>query len=351
MNKMIKKGVYARITIVVGLALCITALVISITAGIMTSQMATELSESLIMSKLKGDLNSIKERVKLEFSIFTYDEQNKTLIDVNGKDVRQNTKFVDSILADLGIVATIFVKDGDDFRRLTTSVRKKDGSRAVGTYLGKDSAAYKPVMEGKTYFGPAKILGEPYYTAYEPIFDQGKVVGIIFVGYKKSDLIAYLERFKIKSYSILAFATLMLLVIAVVAARFVLKRGVVDPALIATRDIGGAAEQVGTAARQLTSSSANLADGAQRQAAAVDEVDSIIENITKIADNNEAVARETKKIADEAKESLSKVSETIKHMEDAMRNINISSDKTIKIIKTTDQLACPERCCRSGTGR
>ncbi|MCX7982145.1 MAG: methyl-accepting chemotaxis protein, partial [Syntrophales bacterium] len=203
----------------------------------------------------------------------------------------------------------------------------------------KNSAAYKPIMEGKTYYGPANILGEPYYTAYEPIFDQGKVVGILFVGYKKSDLIAYLYRFKVKSYSVLAITTFLLLILSVWLARKISKRSIVDPALAATNEISASSNQVGAAAKQLAISSAHISDGTQRQAAAVDEVDSLVESIMKIADNNEKVARETKKIADEAKNSLSRVSETIVRMEDAMKNINTSSEKTIKIIKTIDEIS------------
>lgn len=40
----------------------------------------------------------------------------------------------------------------------------EDGKRAIDTFLGKDSAAYEPVMKGETYVGEANILGEAYYT-------------------------------------------------------------------------------------------------------------------------------------------------------------------------------------------
>ena len=62
----------------------------------------------------------------------------------------------------------------------------KDGERIVGTPLGQTSPAYAPLMEGKAYFGEATIVGRPFYTAYQPIFDQtNKPVGIVFVGIDK----------------------------------------------------------------------------------------------------------------------------------------------------------------------
>jgi len=332
-------SIESKISLILGAFLVATALAIAVAAGIMTSGMVKELSENLIMSKLKGDLSSMKEKARLNFSVFTYNETSKTLIDISGQDVAQNTKFVDEIQKDLGVVATIFAKDGDDFRRIVTSVKKKDGTRAVGTFLGKDSAAYKPVIEGKTYYGPANILGEPYYTAYEPIIDKGKVIGILFVGFKKSDLIAYLFNFKVRSYTILAVITLALLIITGILGRILVRRYIVRPLLEAAESMNAASSQVGSAAHQVASASANIAEGTQRQAAAVDQVDSLVSGIMDIARKNEDTARETSKIADQTRESLKRVGETVRRMEEAMRNIDAASEKTIKIIRNIDEIS------------
>jgi methyl-accepting chemotaxis protein len=40
-----------------------------------------------------------------------------------------------------GLVATVFARDGDDFIRITTSVRKQDGQRAIGTPLDRSQPA------------------------------------------------------------------------------------------------------------------------------------------------------------------------------------------------------------------
>jgi methyl-accepting chemotaxis protein len=100
-----------------------------------------------------------------------------------GKILNLDFSAVDQIRTMSGGVATIFVRSGDDFLRVTTSLKKEDGSRALGTFLGKESPAYKPVMAGETYFGKARLFGSDYMTKYSPIKDkQGKVVGIVFVG-------------------------------------------------------------------------------------------------------------------------------------------------------------------------
>jgi methyl-accepting chemotaxis protein len=83
-----------------------------------------------------------------------------------------------------GSVATVFARDGDDFVRISTSLLKEDGTRAMGTYLGKKSPAYKPIMEKKKYIGNAKLFGKDYVTVYSPILDMDEnVIGILFIGY------------------------------------------------------------------------------------------------------------------------------------------------------------------------
>jgi len=78
--------------------------------------------------------------------------------------------------------ATVFVRTGDDFMRVSTSVRKEDGSRAIGTLLGASHPAYKVVMAGQPYLGKARLFGHDYMTKYTPVMEGGKVTAILFVG-------------------------------------------------------------------------------------------------------------------------------------------------------------------------
>lgn len=84
-----------------------------------------------------------------------------------------------------GMTATLFVKEGDEYIRVATSVPKPDGSgRAIGTVLA--GPALEAIKEGKAYYGDVPILGVPYTTGYELIKDSsGSAIGIYYVGYKK----------------------------------------------------------------------------------------------------------------------------------------------------------------------
>lgn len=93
-------------------------------------------------------------------------------------------KGVDAIATAFGGVATVFSGD----TRVATNVKKTDGSRAVGTKLAAGPVYDAVLGEGKEYLGSAKILGDDYVTAYEPIKDvAGQTVGVLFVGFKKSE--------------------------------------------------------------------------------------------------------------------------------------------------------------------
>lgn len=72
---------------------------------------------------------------------------------------------VDDFTDRTSAVATIFVRDGDNFIRISTSLKKQDGSRAIGTQLDPASAAWKSVMKGGNLPGPGHLVRSPLYHA------------------------------------------------------------------------------------------------------------------------------------------------------------------------------------------
>lgn len=91
--------------------------------------------------------------------------------------------------------ATVFVRDGDDFMRVSTSLKKADGSRALGTYLGKTHPGYQALINGNEYEGYAKLFGKDYMTVYRPVKDiQGQVVGILYIGFDITNSLLELQK-------------------------------------------------------------------------------------------------------------------------------------------------------------
>jgi hypothetical protein len=101
------------------------------------------------------------------------------------RKVNNNYDVVDEIKKATGATATVFVKDGDEFVRVSTNVLTPEGKRGVGTTLARNKA-YESVSKGEKFCGQVEILGAPYDTCYHPIQDGGgKTIGLTYVGFKK----------------------------------------------------------------------------------------------------------------------------------------------------------------------
>lgn len=101
--------------------------------------------------------------------------------------VNNSFDVVDQVVREHGGTATLFVKAGDEYVRVSTTIRKSDGSRAIGTILDPSGPAIARIRNAEAYYGEATILGNPYVTGYEPIKDTyGNVIGIYYAGYRKS---------------------------------------------------------------------------------------------------------------------------------------------------------------------
>ena len=100
--------------------------------------------------------------------------------------VNNNFAVVDKVKAEAGGTATLFVKTGDEYVRVSTNVPGKVDGRALGTILDPKGKATVEINQGKAFYGDIDILGTMYVTGYEPIKDAaGKVIGIWYVGYPK----------------------------------------------------------------------------------------------------------------------------------------------------------------------
>ena len=107
----------------------------------------------------------------------------------DGVLLNDNFGVVDQFSITTGGVATVFVREGDDFVRITTSLRNNQGQRVLGTKLLHDHPAYARMLAGQNYVGRAQLFGKPYMTHYRPMRNaQGQISAILFVG---TDLSAF----------------------------------------------------------------------------------------------------------------------------------------------------------------
>jgi len=156
------------------------SVILSILSILRISNLAESVSKQTLELKLNGDLNAMHQFIKNYYGDIVL--KDGILSDVNGLSLDNRFEMIDQLSKDLKVVATIFVKEGNDFKRIITSIKKANGERAVGTFLGSGSAAYPFMNQGKRYIGTAEILNQQYITGYEPLLFQGDIIGILFVG-------------------------------------------------------------------------------------------------------------------------------------------------------------------------
>lgn len=101
------------------------------------------------------------------------------------RKINNNFDVVDDVKKASGATATVFVKNGDDFTRVSTNVLTPEGKRGVGTNLAR-AKAFEAVNKGEQFCGQVDVLGTAFDACYNPIKDKGgKVIGATYIGFKK----------------------------------------------------------------------------------------------------------------------------------------------------------------------
>lgn len=126
--------------------------------------------------------NMLDIYLKEQFGTLSLNGEGK-LIDSNGKPIDGEYEYIDELSEGMDILATVFVKSGEDYVRVLTTIRDDNGERVIGTKLDSSGKAYEEISKGNEYTGEADILGEKYMTKYVPIWgDNNEVIGIYYVG-------------------------------------------------------------------------------------------------------------------------------------------------------------------------
>ncbi len=112
-----------------------------------------------------------------------------------GKSVDAEQAILDRFASQEGLAATLFVRHGDEFERVVTTLRNSRGERAVHTMLAHESPAYAALIQGKAYKGWTRLFGANYVADYEPIKDmQGQLIGCLFTAENAEEALTSLTK-------------------------------------------------------------------------------------------------------------------------------------------------------------
>ena len=199
------RSVARRVTAIGIGMMAVVLLALSLAVSYISTQTAREQLQDSVTHATEGLVTSIDtveqanrrlvERASAAFGRYftgtVHLDTSTGVLSVAETALNENFGVVDKFSDDTGGVATVFARKGDDFVRITTSLRNLQGERVMHTLLDRTHPAYTLMLEGKPYVGRANLFGKPYMTAYEPMRDaSGQVVGILFVG---TDLSAFQE--------------------------------------------------------------------------------------------------------------------------------------------------------------
>ncbi|MGR9244622.1 methyl-accepting chemotaxis protein [Rhizobium leguminosarum] len=122
---------------------------------------------------------------------------------------------VDRTAQSIAGVATIFQKQGSDYVRISTNVKKENGDRAVGTKLIAEHPAQPVLARGEAYYGPAELFGRKFMTGYFPIKNASNAnVGILFIGIPME---LYYQRMYELQMLVLGVGAIVMLIVGVLA--------------------------------------------------------------------------------------------------------------------------------------
>ncbi len=291
-------------------------------------------------------------------------------------DYKVNEQFnvVDTAKQLAGGVATIFMGD----TRISTNVLKSDGSRATGTTLAHGPVYDAVLGRGESYRGETDILGERYFTVYDPIKNaEGKVIGILYAGLKKSDFFQIINELLLNMVGITIVITLLLSAICILLARRITRPIGGEPtemaALVqqiaqgdltvrlentgretgiyaAMRDmatqlkdmvsqITQSTSQVSSAAAEIAQGSADLAQRTEEQASALEKTASSMEELTSTVKKSAENAGQANQLAGAARAQAEQGGQVVEKAVSAMNAIAQSSKKIADISGVIDEIA------------
>jgi len=137
--------------------------------------------------------------------------------------------------------------------------------------------------------------------------------------------------------------TVSIVALIAVAAGIVLAvfiaRGIVRALKGVINGLTSGAEQVADASGQVAQASEHMAEGASEQASSLEEISSSLEEMASMTKQNADNAKQANTMSESTQGSAEKSQQAMGRLAGAITNIKNSSDETVKIIKTIDEIA------------
>ncbi len=372
-TKKIRAGLLVKLSGTAAVFLLIAISVFSISSFLSLERSSFETAVLMGNSKLKGDMVNFAYMVNQNYGQLSL--KNGELTGEDGAPLTHQYGVVDTVSANMGIAATIFVRDNNDYRRISTSIVDGSGKRAVDTFLGSGSAAFESMNSGKIYTGEAVILGKNYLTEYQPIFsaDKREIIGILFIGIEMStieNLISQNNTAQIMQLVIMAAVILLLSITAnIISCKYMLLkpiRSVEDILKEISKGEGDLTKQLTVTSKDeigdmayyfnltlekikkliivikkqsvsVYDKSNDLVDHMSRTAASINQITTAIQNIKGRVINQSASVTETNSTMEQITVNIDKLNDQVEKQTDSVARSSSAIEEMLANIRSVTQ--------------
>jgi len=196
------------------------------------------------------------------------------------------------------------------------------------------TSSSKAALSGGT--GSEVILdydGDEVLSAYAP-FEFLDLKWAMIAQIETGEFFASVDELRNTTLILAGVFIVIIIIVAMLLGNFITK-----PIINAVRSIMESNDQVLSASTEIADSATALAEGASEQASSVEEVSATVEESTAINTQNASNSREADILAKDAQSSAEEGSKKGDELIGAMDEINSSSERISKIIKTIDEIA------------
>jgi hypothetical protein len=132
---------------------------------------------------------------------------------------RVDNAFVDGVRITTGLDTSVYSKE---VRVATTFIAPDGKSRFIGTKETDEKILATVLERGEIYTGVAKILNQPFYTAYAPLTNvEGESMGMLFVGKPQKELFETAQKSTRLTFTASAFFILLSIAPAYWVSRYI----------------------------------------------------------------------------------------------------------------------------------
>ena len=144
MVKKVRMGLLIKIAGTSSICILATILVMAILSIRAVESSSLETAVLMATNKLKGDIAHFQYKISQENGQLAL--IGGAIVDSEGNSIRHDFRLVDEIAASHNVHATVFMREGHDFLRITTSLIDANGNRLVDTFLGTAHAAFNSIF-------------------------------------------------------------------------------------------------------------------------------------------------------------------------------------------------------------